>query len=147
MNKIDNHLQNSQLTTFVTLGLVFGAFGIHDFYIGKEKDGLLHLLSPAVLFVFSYFFPAIPFLMGDDGHYFSETAEVAHYVIKWLPLAAFVISWILAIKEVVDYVKKSEAVNKKDNLRVAFFISAILFAIIISIALGFIFGFPTFLIN
>ena len=52
MDRIDNQSQNKQLTTFVTLGIVFGAFGIHDFYIGKKVDGFLHLFLP-IVFLFA----------------------------------------------------------------------------------------------
>ncbi len=145
MNKISNQTQDKQLTTFVTLGLVFGALGVHDFYIGKESQGFLHLLFPIVFLIFSYFFPV--FLVADDGHFWSNTAKISYHVIMWLPLIIFIISWIWAIKEVADYAKNSKVANKKASLKVAFSISAILFAIIVGIALGFIFGFPTFLIN
>ena len=146
MNGVRNQSQSNQLTTFVTLGLVFGAFGAHDFYIGKKVDGFLHLLLPVAILIISYFFPVVPFLVDDTGHS-SGIARIIYYVIVWSPLIAFIISWVLAIKEVVCYIKNSKVADKRVSLKKAFFISAVLFAIIIGIVLGFIFGFPTFLIN
>lgn len=145
MNKNSNQSQDNQLTTFVTLGLVFGAFGVHDFYIGKKSQGFLHLLSPVAFLIFSYFFPV--FLVAGDGHFWSNTAKISYHVIMWLPLIILIISWIWAIKEVADYIKNSKVADKRVSLKKAFFISAVLFAIIIGIVLGSIFGFPTFLIN
>ena len=147
MDKIGSQSQNNQLTTFVVLGLAFGAFGAHDFYVGKKDRGFLHLLYPLVFLIFSYFFPVIPFLADDTGHFSSGVAEIAYHVILWLPLVVLIISWIWAIKEVADYIKNSKAPNKRASLKVAFSISAVIFVMIIGIALGFIFGFPTFLIG
>ena len=105
------------------------------------------MFRTVVILILSYFFPVIPFLADDTGHFSSDAARIVYYVIVWSPLIVFIISWVLAIKEVVYYIKTSKVADKRASLKKAFFISAAFFVVIIGIVLGLIFGFPTFLIN
>ena len=59
MDNINNKSQDNQLITFVVLGLVFGAFGAHDFYIEKKRPRSFTFIIPDSFFNICLFLSSV----------------------------------------------------------------------------------------